>query len=67
MLEREYHGCDSVIRVRPDCVQGGPSVILARISRQVPDEVGSPASVTVEGPVVAWCVEPERPSIPAAP
>ncbi|MDQ6804023.1 MAG: ABC transporter ATP-binding protein [Actinomycetota bacterium] len=66
ILDHEYHGHDSVIRVQPDD-QGAPSVILARISGQVPYQVGSPVGVTVEGPVVAWCVSPEGPSIPAAP
>jgi len=66
VLEHEYHGHDSVIRVKPD-EAGGPAVILARISGQVPYQVGSPVSVTVEGPVVAWCVDPEGSATAAAP
>ena len=67
ILEHEYHGHDSVIRVKPDC-PGGPPVILARISGHVPYQVGSPVAVTVEGPVLAWCVDAEgsapRPAAP---
>ncbi|HEY5318855.1 MAG TPA: ABC transporter ATP-binding protein [Solirubrobacteraceae bacterium] len=67
VLEREYHGHDSVVRVKADC-QGGPSVILARISGQVPYPVGSSVAVTVEGPVLAWCVGGEgSSSVRAAP
>jgi iron(III) transport system ATP-binding protein len=66
VLEREYHGHDSVIRVKPE-EEGGPSVILARISGQVPYQVGSPVSVTVEGPVVAWCAEAADAEVPAVP
>jgi iron(III) transport system ATP-binding protein len=62
ILEREYHGHDSVIRVRPEC-EGGPPVLLARISGRVPYEVGSSVAVTVEGPVLAWCVGAELPSL----
>ena len=53
ILEREYHGHDSVVRVKPDG-EDDPSVILARISGQVPYPVGSSVAVTVEGPVLAW-------------
>jgi iron(III) transport system ATP-binding protein len=67
VLEREYHGHDSVIRVKAE-EQGAPSVILARIAGQVPYQVGSSVAVTVEGPVVAWCVGPEgSPVGPARP
>jgi iron(III) transport system ATP-binding protein len=65
VLEREYHGHDSVIRVKPG-EQGGPAVILARISGQVPYGVGSSVMVSVEGPVVAWCVDPAGSSMPPA-
>ena len=54
MIHHEYHGHDSVVRVKPDH-EGEPAVILARVSGQVPYEVGSRVAVTVEGPVVAWC------------
>jgi iron(III) transport system ATP-binding protein len=66
VLEHEYHGHDSVIRVKPD-EEAAPAVILARISGQVPYQVGSPVSISVEGPVVAWCVDPGAASIPAPP
>ncbi|HWC86818.1 MAG TPA: ABC transporter ATP-binding protein [Solirubrobacteraceae bacterium] len=56
VLEREYHGHDSVVRIQPGG-PGGPAEILARISGHVPYEVGSSVTVTVEGPVLAWCVE----------
>ena len=56
ILEREYHGHDSVVRVKPDG-EDDPSVILARISGQVPYPVGSSVAVTVEGPVLAWRVD----------
>ncbi|HWD84582.1 MAG TPA: ABC transporter ATP-binding protein [Solirubrobacteraceae bacterium] len=66
VLEREYHGHDSVIRVQSE-EETGASVILARISGQVPYAVGCPVAVTVEGPVVAWCVEPDGSQVRRAP
>jgi iron(III) transport system ATP-binding protein len=56
ILEREYHGHDSVVKVRPDC-EGAPPVILARLAGRVPYQVGSSVTVSVEGPVLAWRVD----------
>jgi iron(III) transport system ATP-binding protein len=56
VLEREYHGHDSVVRVAPDG-PNGPGVILARISGQVPYQVGCSVGVSIEGPVLAWSVD----------
>jgi iron(III) transport system ATP-binding protein len=53
ILEREYHGHDCVLRVKPDG-EDGPDVILARISGHVSYQVGSSVAVSVEGPVLAW-------------
>jgi iron(III) transport system ATP-binding protein len=66
VLEHEYHGHDSVVRVQPD-TSGSATVILARISGQVPYQVGSPVAVTVEGPVLAWCVGTEAEASPVRP
>jgi iron(III) transport system ATP-binding protein len=55
ILEREYHGHDCVLRVKPDGDEA-TGVILARIPGQVAYQVGSPVGVSVEGPVLAWCV-----------
>jgi iron(III) transport system ATP-binding protein len=63
ILDLEYHGHDSVVRVKPRR-EDGPGVILARISGQVSYEVGSPVAVTVEGPVLAWGVDAETSSQP---
>jgi iron(III) transport system ATP-binding protein len=56
VLDLEYHGHDSVVRVKPGrpC---GPEVILARVSGQVSYQVGSPVALTVEGPVLAWSAD----------
>jgi iron(III) transport system ATP-binding protein len=59
MIDHEYHGHDSVIRVKPDR-EGEPTVILARVSGQFAYQVGSSVAVTVEGPVVAWCARGDR-------
>jgi iron(III) transport system ATP-binding protein len=56
ILEREYHGHDSVLRVKPDG-DDVPGEILARIPGHVYYEVGSPVAVSVEGTVLAWSVE----------
>lgn len=56
ILEREYHGHDSVLRVKPDR-DDGPGVILARISGHVAYQVGSAVGVSVEGPVLAWSAD----------
>jgi len=56
ILDLEYHGHDSVVRISAGRADG-PGVILARIAGQVPYAVGSAVAVTVEGPVLAWCVE----------
>ena len=53
ILEREYHGHDCVLRVKPDR-EDGPGVMIARISGHVAYQVGSPVAVSVEGPVLAW-------------
>jgi ABC-type Fe3+/spermidine/putrescine transport system ATPase subunit len=58
ILDLEDHGHDSVVRVTADRADG-PRVILARISGQVPFAVGSQVAVSVEGPVLAWCVDAE--------
>ena len=55
VLEREYHGHDSVIRVKPDGPDG--PVILARVAGPVPYAVGSEVGVSVEGPVLAWSTD----------
>jgi iron(III) transport system ATP-binding protein len=64
ILEREYHGHDSVMRVKPDDADC-PSV-LARVAGQVTYEVGSSVAVIVEGPVLAWRVDAEAPFLRAA-
>jgi iron(III) transport system ATP-binding protein len=66
VLEREYHGHDSVVRVAPDG-PGGPGVILARISGQVPYQVGCSVGVSVEGPVLAWSVDAGADASPVPP
>ena len=67
ILEHEYHGHDSVLRVKPDG-EDCPGVILARIAGHVSYPVGSPVEVSVEGPVLAWGVNgsgpPGRPAAP---
>jgi iron(III) transport system ATP-binding protein len=65
VLEHEYHGHDSVIRVKPDDADC-PSV-LARVSGQVPYQVGSSVAVTVDGPVLAWRADTEAPSLRTVP
>jgi iron(III) transport system ATP-binding protein len=65
ILEHEYHGHDSVIRVKPDDPDG-PPVILARVSGRLPYAVGSSVAVTVEGPVLAWRADAKAPSPQAA-
>ncbi|MGA2925007.1 MAG: ABC transporter ATP-binding protein [Solirubrobacteraceae bacterium] len=59
MIDHEYHGHDSVVRVKPDRA-GEPAVILARVPGQVPYQVGSPVALTVESPVVAWRARGDR-------
>jgi iron(III) transport system ATP-binding protein len=66
VLEREYHGHDSVVRVKPDGPDG-TGVILARISGQVPYQVGSSVGVSVEGPVLAWSVDAVADGSPVRP
>ncbi len=56
ILDHEYHGHDSVIRVKPDR-EDVPDVILVRVPGQVAYRMGSPVAVTVEGPVLAWGVD----------
>jgi iron(III) transport system ATP-binding protein len=58
ILDLEYHGHDSVVRVASTGTDG-PRVILARISGQVPYEVGCQVAVSVQGPVLAWSVDAE--------
>jgi iron(III) transport system ATP-binding protein len=66
ILEIEYHGHDSVLRVEPGPAVG-PGAILARVSGQVAYEAGSPVAMTVEGAVVAWPAGRERPAARLAP
>jgi iron(III) transport system ATP-binding protein len=65
ILDHEYHGHDSVIRIKPER-DGVPKAILVRVPGQVAYRAGSPITVTVEGPVVAWAADadeaPQRPS-----
>jgi iron(III) transport system ATP-binding protein len=56
ILEREYHGHDSVLTVKPDGA-GGPGLILARVAGHAEYQVGSPVGVCVEGPVLAWSAD----------
>jgi iron(III) transport system ATP-binding protein len=65
ILEHEYHGHDSVVRIKPEDHRV-PSVIIARVAGRVAHAVGSPVAVTVEGPVVAWSVEPEASTLPSS-
>jgi iron(III) transport system ATP-binding protein len=65
ILEREYHGHDCVLRVKPDR-EDGPGVILARISGHVAYQVGCAVEVSVEGPVLAWSADAEGASGRAA-
>jgi iron(III) transport system ATP-binding protein len=54
--DHEYHGHDSVIKVelaRDDVAQ----TILVRVPGQVAYGTGSTVTVTVDGPVLAWCVD----------
>jgi iron(III) transport system ATP-binding protein len=56
IIDHEYHGHDSVIRVKPDR-EDGPEVILVRVPGRVAYRAGSLVTVSVEGPVVAWCAD----------
>jgi iron(III) transport system ATP-binding protein len=59
IVDHEYHGHDSVIRVEPDR-EDGPQMILVRVPGRVAYRAGSPVTVTVQGPVVAWRVDEDR-------
>jgi iron(III) transport system ATP-binding protein len=56
IIDHEYHGHDSVLKVKPDR-EGESPEILARVSGQVPYQVGNPVVITVEGPVLAWSAD----------
>jgi iron(III) transport system ATP-binding protein len=63
VLEHEYHGHDSVLRVKPERPDS-PAVLLARVAGQVSYPVGSAVAVTIEGPVLAWCAAAAPPRVP---
>ena len=55
----EYFGHDAVVRVRPDR-EGLPELVV-RVTGGIPLEPGYPVGLSVQGPVVAWPVEPKSP------
>jgi iron(III) transport system ATP-binding protein len=53
VLDYRYHGHEAMIRVAPDA-GGAELVLLARAPGRIEFPPGSPVSIVIQGPVVAW-------------
>jgi iron(III) transport system ATP-binding protein len=57
VVDHEFYGHDAIVRLKPLHAEG-PAVLVVRIRGGVDWPRGSVATVTVDGPVVAWRAQP---------